>query len=60
MKNTSQIDVENIDVDRFPKAVDLPYWEGILEEGEMLYIPAKYWHYIKSLSLSFSVSFWWE
>lgn len=32
----------------------------ILEEGEMLYIPPKWWHYVRSLTMSFSVSFWWS
>ena len=60
LKNTSQLDPENIDVSKFPSANAVPYWEGIISEGQMLYIPAKCWHYVKSLSLSFSVSFWWD
>lgn len=88
LSNTSQIDVERMDAERFPKATNLPYWEGILQgenetprvrpvlfvalaahcvfclflvcsAGELLYIPPRCWHYIRSLSLSFSVSFWW-
>jgi hypothetical protein len=31
LSNTSQIDAERIDKERFPAAVELPYWEGILE-----------------------------
>nr|QDF21456.1 lysine-specific demethylase 8 [Brachionus koreanus] len=60
LKNTSQIDVEHLDESKFPLAKNLPYWEGVLKPGQMLYIPAKCWHYIRSLSLSFSVSFWWN
>ena len=30
MANTSQIDVERLDAQRFPAAVELPYWECIL------------------------------
>lgn len=60
LRNTSQIDVENLDEQRFPLASGLPYWEGILRPGQMLYIPPRCWHYIRSLSISFSVSFWWE
>ena len=58
LRNTSRVDVENIDPLAFPLAVDAPYWEGVLRPGEMLFIPAKCWHYVRSLSLSFSVSFW--
>ncbi|KAK3897312.1 hypothetical protein C8A05DRAFT_39137, partial [Staphylotrichum tortipilum] len=37
----------------------LAYLDCILEPGEMLYIPVGWWHYVRSLSVSFSVSFWW-
>ena len=60
LKNTSQIDVEHFDTHKFPLAEHLPYWEGLLRPGQMLYIPPKCWHYVRSLSLSFSVSFWWN
>lgn len=61
LKNTSQIDdLENLDETKYPKAAQVPYWEGVLRAGQMLYIPPRCWHYIRSLSLSFSVSFWWN
>jgi hypothetical protein len=60
LQNTSQIDLENIDYEKFPLLRDVPYWEGFIEEGQMIYIPPKCWHFVKSLSLSFSVSFWWN
>ena len=60
LHNTSQIDAENPDLEEFPKFRDAVYTECVLKEGEMLYMPPRYWHYIRSLSVSFSVSFWWE
>ncbi|KAK6169126.1 hypothetical protein SNE40_020238 [Patella caerulea] len=60
LHNTSLVDIEHIDKDKYPLFPDAPYWECILNPGEMLYIPSKYWHFVKSLSVSFSVSFWWE
>lgn len=36
------------------------YIEGILGPGECLYIPVGWWHYVESLSTSFSMSFWWS
>lgn len=60
LSNTSQIDAENIDFGAFPLAKDVTFYELTLYRGEMLYIPPKWWHYIRSLSKSFSVSFWWE
>jgi hypothetical protein len=66
MSNTSQVDLDEAlradnDSDfyeRFPKFQDAPYIEGILAPGECLYIPVGWWHYIRSLTPSFSVSFW--
>lgn len=36
------------------------YWECVLGEGDTLLIPMGWWHYVRSLSVSFSVSFWWN
>ncbi|XP_066394561.1 lysine-specific demethylase JMJ30-like isoform X2 [Miscanthus floridulus] len=58
--NTSQVDLDNIDLKEFPRAENLEFMDCILEEGDLLYIPPKWWHYVRSLSTSFSVSFWWR
>ncbi|KAL6859003.1 hypothetical protein ACP4OV_018005 [Aristida adscensionis] len=60
LSNTSQVDLNNIDETEFPRMGDLEFMDGILEEGDLLYIPPKWWHYMRSLSISFSVSFWWR
>lgn len=44
----------------FPLFRTASYQETILNEGECLYIPAGWWHYVRSLTVSFSVSFWWN
>ena len=31
----------------------------ILEEGDQLYVPPEWWHYVQSMTSSFSVSHWW-
>jgi ribosomal protein L16 Arg81 hydroxylase len=59
LNNTSSIDVENPDYERFPLFKDVPYLEFILQPGDMLYMPSRHWHYVRSLSPSFSVNFWW-
>jgi hypothetical protein len=43
---------------RFPGFKDAKYVEGVLGPGDCLYIPVGWWHYIQSLTPSFSVSFW--
>ena len=65
MSNTSRIPLELIEMsmgadDDFPLFDEAQYIETILYEGDSLYIPAGWWHYVRSLSISFSVSFWWN
>lgn len=36
------------------------YVECVLEPGEGLFIPRGWWHYVRSLSASCNVSFWWD
>lgn len=70
MSNTSEVDVgllagwDGTEEERvlahqhFPLFAAADYVECVLEEGECLYIPLGWWHYVRSLSPSFSVSFW--
>lgn len=63
MSNTSQVDVEAADGildEEYPLFRRADYVETILNEGECLYIPVGWWHYVRSLTVSFSVSFWWN
>uniref|UniRef100_UPI0037E95E39 lysine-specific demethylase 8 n=1 Tax=Semicossyphus pulcher TaxID=241346 RepID=UPI0037E95E39 len=60
LHNTSQVEVENPDTGRFPEFSAASYLECVLQPGEVLFIPVKHWHYVRSLELSFSVSFWWS
>ncbi|KAA3670946.1 lysine-specific demethylase 8 [Paragonimus westermani] len=58
--NTSQVDVEHPDYKEYPQFLMANGFHGILESGEMVFIPPRCWHYIRSLSVSFSVNFWWN
>ncbi|MCJ1284673.1 hypothetical protein MMC26_004009 [Xylographa opegraphella] len=67
MSNTSGVPVEMVEMQleddpegEFGLFGDAPYVETILREGECLYIPVGWWHYVRSLTVSFSVSFWWN
>ncbi|KAI4741333.1 Clavaminate synthase-like protein [Aureobasidium sp. EXF-12298] len=45
---------------QFPLFRDAECIEGVLGPGECLYIPVGWWHFVESLSTSFSMSFWWN
>mmetsp|Transcript_655 Transcript_655/g.1865 ORF Transcript_655/g.1865 Transcript_655/m.1865 type:complete len:179 (+) Transcript_655:166-702(+) len=72
--NSSQVDVDEFEQagsnglkqgaegsyrDRFPRFGEAPFWQCVLGPGDGLYIPRHAWHYVRSLTPSFSVSFWW-
>lgn len=44
----------------FPRFKEARYTEVELGPGEALYIPRGHWHYVRALTASFSVSFWWR
>lgn len=44
--------------EEFPGFKGARYVEGVLGPGDCLYIPVGWWHYVGSLTPSFSVSFW--
>ncbi|CAL8081663.1 unnamed protein product [Calicophoron daubneyi] len=58
--NTSEADVEHPDFKKFPNLTLAHGFHGLLCPGEMLFIPPRCWHYIRSVSISFSVNFWWK
>ncbi|XP_056609734.1 lysine-specific demethylase 8 [Triplophysa dalaica] len=60
LHNTSQVEVENPDLVKFPEFPKASYGECVLQPGDVLFIPVQHWHYVRSLELSFSVSFWWS
>ncbi|APA09111.1 hypothetical protein SS1G_03005 [Sclerotinia sclerotiorum 1980 UF-70] len=72
MSNTSAVDIgvlagwdgseteQENERRKFPMVKEARHWDCVLEEGEVLYIPVGWWHYVRGLSTSFSVSFWWN
>lgn len=60
LHNTARIDPRHPDYEKFPKYKDAKVQYCVLRPGQMLYIPPKWWHFVESLSISFSVSFWWK
>ncbi|TGZ84098.1 Clavaminate synthase-like protein [Ascodesmis nigricans] len=69
MGNTSRVEVEAVDGGeelgeeerrRWAEGAGREGWvEAVVEAGECLVIPKGWWHYVRSLETSWSVSFWW-
>ncbi|KAI5291753.1 Lysine-specific demethylase 8 [Ascosphaera aggregata] len=73
MSNTSEVDVAAIQAsssssneddakwdELWPGFLGLEYIETVLAEGDCLYIPIGWWHYVRGLEGGVSVSFWWK
>lgn len=57
----SQIaDIDFMVDSHFPNFKLTTCFEGFLDPGDLLYIPAGWWHEVKSLDVSMSVNFWWK
>jgi ribosomal protein L16 Arg81 hydroxylase len=53
---SSEMDVDNYDAERFPLFQKATEYRIIVHPGEMLFIPRGWWHYVRSLDKSISVS----
>jgi hypothetical protein len=53
----SQVDPENVDRDRFPLFRKAKPIEITVAPGEVLFIPIGWWHHVRALDLSISISF---
>ena len=52
----SSVDINNYNEKKHPKFKDVAFSKVILEPGDSLFIPKGWWHYVKSLDTSISVS----
>ncbi|OJJ50049.1 hypothetical protein ASPZODRAFT_22745 [Penicilliopsis zonata CBS 506.65] len=69
MSNTSQVDLASIELSpaeseqwdaQWPGFMQAEYVETVLREGDALYIPVGWWHYVRGLRGGVSLSFWWN
>ncbi|KHJ80660.1 JmjC domain protein [Oesophagostomum dentatum] len=58
LTNTSQVDVLNPDFEKFPEFANAKCWDGVVEPGDVLFIPKKWWHLVASLTNSIAIAFW--
>jgi hypothetical protein len=62
--NTSPVNPEKVDEAKYPlfvqeKSRPAPL-RCVLNPGDMLYIPSKWWHFVRSVDTSASVNVWWR
>ena len=59
--NTSPVNPEDVDFVKYPEFANAPTkYQCVLFPGDLLYIPSKYWHFVRSLDTSASVNVWWR
>ncbi|XP_061174129.1 bifunctional peptidase and arginyl-hydroxylase JMJD5-like [Saccostrea echinata] len=55
----SKVDVEKVDLYRFPKLRDLPWYEIKMQKGDCLFIPYKWYHHVDSKKgRNFAINIW--
>lgn len=55
-----QVDIDNPDLEKFPLQRHAKSIECTIGAGEMLFIPALWWHQVYTLETSISINFWWR
>ena len=53
----TEIDGRAIDLARFPSMKDVPVRECVLDEGEILFLPVGWWHFVEGLDTSVTIAF---
>lgn len=56
----SRVDIDHPDQAKHPEFGKARGFEGVIEPGDMVHIPAFWWHQVYSLDLAMSVNFWWK
>lgn len=54
----SLVNLEKIDVARFPKTKLLKPYYVVLNPGDVLFVPNRWWHYVRCLDTSLSINTW--
>ncbi|XCF05119.1 cupin-like domain-containing protein [Tamlana crocina] len=52
----SEVDINNYNAEKFPNFKKARFIKVILEPGDVLHVPSKWWHYVQSLDTSISIS----
>ncbi|KAL5257488.1 hypothetical protein ACHWQZ_G012433 [Mnemiopsis leidyi] len=56
----SSVDVENVDVNKYPGFKDMQFYNVTMEAGDCLYIPWLWFHHVNSIGSNLAVNIWWR
>jgi lysine-specific demethylase 8 len=56
----SLVDPETPDLEKFPLFANARLQEAIVGPGDIIFVPRNYWHHVRALERSISLSFWWH
>jgi hypothetical protein len=59
LDHCSMVDVRRPDLARFPQFRKAQAYSVLLEPGDVIYIPRRWWHAVHSLDTAISVNYWW-
>lgn len=54
------LDIDNVDIEKFPRFLEAVRYEGVLEPGDILFIPAMWFHNVISLDFGIAVNVFWK
>ncbi|SFW16467.1 cupin-like domain-containing protein [Cellulophaga fucicola] len=52
----SKIDLANFNAEEFTNFKNVPFYKVVLQPGDVLFLPKKWWHYVQALDSSISIS----
>lgn len=55
----SRVDPVEPDLARFPRFAGARGFHCVLEPGDVLFVPSRWWHQARSIDCSVSINFWW-
>ena len=58
-RHFSRVNLRYPDLERFPRLLKTRPFECVLCRGDVLYIPERWWHYLRSHGLNVAVNWWW-
>lgn len=55
----SPVDIEHPDYGRYPRFRQARPLEGVLEPGDVIFVPVGWWHHVRTLEMSITLNYWW-